>query len=125
MQNYSETPSFTFLFGRANRPHRRGRAAASRHMSAVIAARKSSSNPAIGPAGDAEAPARFRQPILVKAIVLNASEQARKHGKATLDLVIGLLHKRPAMWRDAAVRWRLPLRELGCLRSWRGGMTSG
>jgi hypothetical protein len=51
-------------------------------MSAAIAARKSSSNPAIGPAGDAEAPARFRQPILVKAIVLNADEQARKHGKA-------------------------------------------
>jgi len=79
-------------------------------MSAAIAARKSSSNPAIGPAGDAEAPARFRQPILAKAIVLNANEQARKHGKTTLDLVIGLLHKRRAMWRDAAMRWRLPLR---------------
>jgi hypothetical protein len=40
----------------------------------------------------------------------NANEQARKHGKATLDLLIGLQHKRSAMWRDVAMRWRLPLR---------------
>ena len=38
----------------------------------------------------------------------NANEQARKHGKATLDLVIGLHTKRSAMWRDVAMCWRLP-----------------
>ena len=37
--------------------------------------------------------------IAVK-LATNANEQVRKHGKATLDLVIGLQHKRSAMWRD-------------------------
>ena len=37
----------------------------------------------------------------------NANEQARKHAKAALDLAVGLQHKRSAMWRDAAMCWRL------------------
>ena len=37
----------------------------------------------------------------------NANEQARKHTKAALDLAVGLQHKRSAMWRDAAMCWRL------------------
>ena len=47
------------------------------------------------------------EPYIAVELGTNANEQARKNGKATLDVVIGLQHKRSAMWRDAAMCWRL------------------
>ena len=61
------------------------------------------------------------EPYIAVELGTNANEQARKRRKAPLDLVIGLQHKRSAMWRDAAMCWRLAW--LDCLQSWRGGMT--
>ena len=42
------------------------------------------------------------EPYIAVELGTNANEQARKRRKAALDLVIGLQHKRSAMWRDAA-----------------------
>jgi hypothetical protein len=47
------------------------------------------------------------EPYIAVELGTNANEQARKRRKAPLDLVIGLQHKRSAMWRDAAMCWRL------------------
>ena len=47
------------------------------------------------------------EPYIAVELGTNANEQARKRGKAPLDLVIGLQHKPSAMWRDAAMCWRL------------------
>ena len=47
------------------------------------------------------------EPYIRGGVGDNANEQARKRRKAPLDLVIGLQHKRSAMWRDAAMCWRL------------------
>jgi hypothetical protein len=47
------------------------------------------------------------EPYIAVELGTNANEQARKRRKAPLDLVIGLQHKRSAMWRDAGMCWRL------------------
>ena len=53
----------------------------------------------------------------------NASEQARKHAKAALDLAVALEHKRSATWRDPAMCLEATAMKSGWLRSWRGGVT--